>query len=663
MHGPDTLYALIMLAAVATGAVLFWRRRQPTGLSPWQLAGVGLGAFCGGMIGAKLPFVLADLQGLLHGTAWFDDGKTIMAGLLGGYLGARLAEWWMGVRLAGCDSFATPVAAAVGVGRLACFHAGCCFGQPTALPWGIDFGDGVLRHPTQLYESAFHLTAAVVLDVCFRRGWFQGQLLRLYFTGYFVFRFFTEFLRPEPPLWLGLTGYQWAALVLIPALGLRRSPVCCPPAPRGSAPRRAPRPSPADGVLRPAQTVCPVCLASLTGQIVVRGGRVFLERTCPEHGPATALVASDRRHYYLAEEVSHVHALPLVSPCCGPGHRTCVALLEITGACNLHCPVCFADSPAGGHRPFDALAADLEGFLARRGPLDILQLSGGEPLLHPGVLALIDRAHALPVGHVMINTNGLELLRRPELAAELARRRPKLELNLQFDGFEPATYRALRGEDLARTKQHILATIREHDLPVTLVATVARGVNEHELGAMVRFGLKTPQIRGITFQPATWAGRFEPEASPLDRVTLADVVRLLAEQCPELLTESDIEPLPCSHPNCCGIGYLARPRGRRPRSLTHWLRVPEVRERLTDRVNFTLADAQACCGTARRPEDFFRITVKPFMDAATFDRDRIDACCIHIIRPGGGAVSFCRHNILERGRTAGMVPASQVIGP
>lgn len=209
-------YPVIMGIAVTTGVVVSRRTQRPLPLGPGERLAIGLGAFCGGMIGAKLPFVLADWDGLKSGTAWFDNGKTLMCGLVGGYFGVEVAKWAMHIRVKTGDSFAAPVAAAIAVGRLACFFGGCCFGTVTTLPWGIDFGDGQPRHPTQLYESVFHATAAVVLCHLQRAGLFRGQLIKLYFVAYFVYRFFTEFIRPEPHLWLGLTAYQWAALVLIP---------------------------------------------------------------------------------------------------------------------------------------------------------------------------------------------------------------------------------------------------------------------------------------------------------------------------------------------------------------------------------------------------------------------------------------------------------------
>ena len=211
-------YTLIMLAAVATGIVLSRRTQGGLPLGEGEKFGIALGAFCGAMLGAKLPFVLADWEGLLSGRAWLSDGKTILCGLVGGYFGVEVAKWALGINLKTGDWFAVPVAASVGIGRVACFFASCCYGTPTDVPWGVVFPavDTRPRHPTQLYETAFHLLAAIVLWQLGRHGLFRGQLIKLYILAYLVFRLATELVRPEARLWYGLTGYQWACLVLIP---------------------------------------------------------------------------------------------------------------------------------------------------------------------------------------------------------------------------------------------------------------------------------------------------------------------------------------------------------------------------------------------------------------------------------------------------------------
>ena len=212
-------YPAIMVLSVAVAAALGRGSQSSLALTRTQRLGIALGAFCGAMIGAKLPFVLADWEGLKSGLAWFDGGKTIVLGLVGGYFGVELAKWSLAIRVKTGDSFAVPVPAAVAIGRLGCFVGGCCYGRQTSLPWGVNFGDGLRRHPTQLYEAAFHATMALVLAGMRRRGMFRGQLIKLYIIAYLIYRFFTEFLRPEPVIFAGLTGYQWAAVALVPVFG------------------------------------------------------------------------------------------------------------------------------------------------------------------------------------------------------------------------------------------------------------------------------------------------------------------------------------------------------------------------------------------------------------------------------------------------------------
>ncbi len=195
-------------------------------------------------------------------------------------------------------------------------------------------------------------------------------------------------------------------------------------------------------------------------------------------------------------------------------------------------------------------------------------------------------------------------------------------------------------------KHAALARVTEHELPTTLVCTVVQGVNDSELGPLVRLGLQSPIIRGITFQPATWVGRFQPEIDPMQRTTLADVVRLLVQQSGGLLAAEDFNPLPCSDPNCCSFTYVARRKPMIP--LTRIVKYEDHVEQLADRIAFDMGHARQCCGGNWNMADFFRIVIKPFMDAYSYDQDRIDECCVHVIDQGGRAVSFCQFNTLER---------------
>lgn len=204
MTGGEIAYAAFMALALVVAVAA--RRRLPpdplfVSLTARQRRAIALAAFIGGVLGARLPFA----------GDWLHDGKTILGGFGGGYLAVEATKAVTGIRTKTGDTFALPVALACAVGRFGCFFHGCCAGTPTGLPWAFDFGDGVPRHPTQLYEFFFHLAMAWALCAIAARGAFRCQRLKLYLIAYCAFRFAIEFLRTEPRAWLGLSVYQWAA--------------------------------------------------------------------------------------------------------------------------------------------------------------------------------------------------------------------------------------------------------------------------------------------------------------------------------------------------------------------------------------------------------------------------------------------------------------------
>lgn len=210
-------YPAIMGLALITGYLLSRRSQRNLEITKLQRYGVLAGAFCGAIIGSKLPFLFGDWDALVTGVAWIQNGKTILCGIAGGYFGVEIAKWSFDVKTKTGDSFVVPVAASVAIGRIACFSAGCCYGTPTELPWGVVFPTAghLPRHPTQLYETCFHAIAAIVFWQLRERRYFPGNLIKVYIIAYCIYRLVTETIRPEARLWGGLTGYQWGALFLI----------------------------------------------------------------------------------------------------------------------------------------------------------------------------------------------------------------------------------------------------------------------------------------------------------------------------------------------------------------------------------------------------------------------------------------------------------------
>jgi len=210
-------YPFFMALALVVGlfVFVFFSRNQKKNNE--QSTYIILAALVGGTLGAKIPIWLMQLQ---SGVSTFTletilSGRTIVGGLIGG----TLAVWWikrrMGIKQRIGNAIAPALAAGIAVGRIGCFLRGCCFGIPTSLPWGVNFGDGIPRHPTELYESLFGVIAFVVLVLLLRKKRPDGILLTGFMIAYFLFRFMIEFIRVEPRVLFGLTGYQYAAMAVL----------------------------------------------------------------------------------------------------------------------------------------------------------------------------------------------------------------------------------------------------------------------------------------------------------------------------------------------------------------------------------------------------------------------------------------------------------------
>lgn len=149
-------------------------------------------------------------------------GKTIVGGLLGGWLAVEIAKRVTGIRSRTGDLFAVPLCVGIAIGRIGCFFAGLAddtYGKPTRLPWGVNFGDGIARHPTQLYEILFLLVLAFILHRASLRPHHEGILFRAFLATYLAWRFLIDFLKPQP-LFHGLNMIQWACLAGLAAIAL-----------------------------------------------------------------------------------------------------------------------------------------------------------------------------------------------------------------------------------------------------------------------------------------------------------------------------------------------------------------------------------------------------------------------------------------------------------
>jgi hypothetical protein len=307
------------------------------------------------------------------------------------------------------------------------------------------------------------------------------------------------------------------------------------------------------------------------------------------------------------------------------------------------------------HEPLDGLKARIDGVIKRKGRIEILQLSGGEPTLHPQFFELLTWTMTHPgIDYVVLNTNGVRLARDAGFIAELRTKfiYGKLQLYLQFDGPGLAGQLNLRGADLRAMRLEALANCQSMNLPVTLAMTVNEE-NLDQLWDTITLGLKYPQVRGVSFQPIFVSGRQSPKAQSR-RLNTADIILGLLEQSNAKLTVDDFTPLPCGDPNCATIGYLLKTGEGECRSMSEFIDYSTLQGFLQNKIRYKLEDLTQC-GCESEPlgkllhdleineSQTFRIFIKPFMDAWSWDQDRIDRCCTHVIRPDGKLDSFCRY--------------------
>lgn len=319
------------------------------------------------------------------------------------------------------------------------------------------------------------------------------------------------------------------------------------------------------------RSICPQCKQVIDAQILSRDNRVIMRKRCTEHGQFESLLFGDAALYTRIRHSNRPNQPPLefatevregcphdCGLCPDHGQHACVGLIEINSACNLDCPLCCAD--AGDHAThggfeltFEQVDFMLDRFVAAEGKPEVIQFSGGEPTLHPRLFDFIELAHQKGIEYVMVNTNGIRIARDDKFLADLSRLKP--HIYLQFDGFDEATHRVLRGQpNLLEVKLRALDRLAEADLLVVLVPAIEHGVNEHEIGPIVKFGLSHPAVFGINFQPVFRVQRHLP-ADPLTRITIPDVLKAVEVQTDGLFRLSDFVPVPCCAPTCHFVTY------------------------------------------------------------------------------------------------------------
>lgn len=436
-------------------------------------------------------------------------------------------------------------------------------------------------------------------------------------------------------------------------------------------------------LLSQTESVCPVCLERIPAERVRRGEDIYLEKTCTKHGPYSTVVWRGMPEYN-AWYRPKVHAKPknpftdVEKGCpydCGqcPDHRQhpCCVLLEVTQRCDLGCPICFADSAVdkSADPSLQQIQQWYERLLEASGPYNI-QLSGGEPCVRDDLNEVIKLGCALGFKYFQLNTNGLRIARDLDYLASLVDAGLS-SVFLQFDGTRPEIHQKIRGRSILETKLRAIENCRKAGVGVILVPTLIPGINDDNIGEIIRFGIdNSPTIRGVHFQPVSYFGRYPYAPTDAQRITLPEVMQKVCEQTDHLIDIDTFCPPAAENAHCSFLGsFVIMPEGTLV-PLTNVSRQAEcctpasadsaiLKARSFMARNWTAPGLVITLGTPQQSlggwDDFlerkrthsFAISGMAFQDAWTLDLDRLRECKVHVASENMRIIPFCAFNLTD----------------
>lgn len=440
---------------------------------------------------------------------------------------------------------------------------------------------------------------------------------------------------------------------------------------------------------------CAHCGATEPARVVAAEDGVFLERICPSGSIPSVKIAADPAWYRErtsgpGEESESFGTREPRLGCprdCGPCRWHAgglhLAVFSVTNRCNLDCPKCFTYNR--GDLPYDQAPAETRQIVAQvaaRGQLQLVNLTGGEPTLHPDLFGVIDACRHPLIGRITVNTNGLRLAEDPALARRL--KESGVQVVLSLDTLDPATSVVVHGRDITGEKRRALSRLEEHDIPTTILSVCIKGVNEAEVGRLAREFLPRDFVRSVTVQNMTFTGNNGSRFLPREHVTMDEVERLLGAETP--LSPEHFFRHASYHPLCYSLAYYVSCEGRLL-SLTELLPAEtltalsrgryflepsrSIARDFLEGVNRLwaeggdpvllrglrrLVDALHPGGREADGEEARRVLerhvkmvcVHPHMDEDNFDVDRVSRCGDLVPDADGRMIPACSYNLLYR---------------
>ncbi len=477
-------------------------------------------------------------------------------------------------------------------------------------------------------------------------------------------------------------------------------------------------------VIKKTKSLCPECLRVVDAEVFDDQEKILIRKTCPEHGEFENTYWQDRDAYlcvagydYEREGIDNPRTsiegeCPLNCGIC-PEHesQTVLGLIDITNRCNLRCPVCFANAAVSNYLyepSYEEIRSMLRNLRANQPvPTPAIQYAGGEPTIRKDIVELVKLARDEGFSHIQIATNGIKLAKDPELAQKLK----DATLNtvyLQFDGVTEEPYIKSRGRNLLPTKLEAIENCRKADLGIVLVPTLVKGVNEDQIGDIIRFAIENLDIiRGVNFQPVSFSGRTPADQVEKQRITIPLFQKLVDEQTRGKIGTNDFYPassiIPVTdfveaiegenqvaftcHPHCGTATYIfidnddivpitrfldvdrffsLLSRSSNDMKGGGFMRKAKVLKRARKELPKTIngehtpdsLDITSILTKIFKQRSYsalgdfhhktLLISCMHFMDPWNFDRDRVRKCLIHYAVPDGRIIPFCSMNSIYR---------------
>ncbi len=410
-------------------------------------------------------------------------------------------------------------------------------------------------------------------------------------------------------------------------------------------------------LLNHSEGICPICFNVVEASVVTREKEVYLRKMCPDHGPSTTYLWPDADHYQWMNAFRVPFSKPKTAMAVKDGcplscglcsdhlRRPTLVEIEVTQRCNLHCPVCFMAAGNAAPDPgFETLQEMAKSIVRQSGTQISLQLTGGEPTVRADLPEIVRLFRAEGITAIEVNSNGLAIGRDPALIYKLANA-GITGIYLQFDGLSDRVYEQIRGAALLADKLRAIEKCRASGVQVVLAMTVIWGINHDQIGDVLNFALKNQDVvAGVAFQPAFTSGRFEVESNR--RLTMGDVIFMLAEQSEGKIKPYDLWPLGCSHPLCSCSTVLVSEQGEY-QPFTRLITPQEYIQSFDS--NSPQGSVFSDIAMKKYPSlnNGLSIVIMNYMDAMTLELNRLKECSMTVAMQDGRQIPFCAYQLSD----------------